>query len=165
MTDGEYAELLSALARKHLKHPGVEWPQKNIAILICPRRGPSASTTSSSVCANSVRHAAAAMEASGILPALDDASELVFAQFRRAAIPREHLEFLLNAGFTQAEVDVLLAIAVNTAAKVASRVPSATALWLQIVLMDASWRVFPARIIVHVNDLITSPNRIGQATK
>jgi hypothetical protein len=51
--------------------------------------------------------------------------ELVFAHFRRAAIPREDLEFLLNAGFTQAEVDVLLAIAVYTAAKVGSRVPSA----------------------------------------
>jgi hypothetical protein len=72
-----------------------------------------------------IRHAAEAMEATGILPALDDAPELVFGHFRRAAIPREDLEVLLTAGFTMAEIDVLFAIAVNTAAKVGSHVPSA----------------------------------------
>jgi hypothetical protein len=55
------------------------------------------------------------MDGAGLLDALDEAPSLVFGQFRRSAIPPEDMEILRQAGFSDDEIEVLLAVAVDQA--------------------------------------------------
>ncbi len=150
MTDEEYTELLKALAANHLKHPGQEWqlifPNSRLSFSEELRSYLSklSSTTrllrvvqdrpedvylrkclAKELEDSPVRRAAAIMDAVGILPALDDVPQLVFAHFRRAAIPKEDIDYLLAAGYTQTEIEVLLTLAIKTAPIVATELPSA----------------------------------------
>ncbi len=60
-----------------------------------------------------------AMDETGLLDALDDAPTLVFRKFERCVIPAEDTELLKRAGFSDAEIEVLLALAVDYAHQLA----------------------------------------------
>jgi hypothetical protein len=51
-----------------------------------------------------------AMEQIGILEALDDATDAVFANLRRSAIPDEDVQFLYRAGIADPELEITIAI-------------------------------------------------------
>jgi hypothetical protein len=130
MTDDEYVSLLKALAGKHLKlptelyHPAylgkvlqrissavrltkvAEEPGADHLLIDSLFGSPSPSP---------VQEAGRLMEEIGLLDALDDAPSLVFGQFRRSAIPTEDIELLRRVGFSDDEVEVLLAVAVERA--------------------------------------------------
>jgi hypothetical protein len=137
MTDDEYASLLRALAGKHLKplQPSL-YP---IPYLQNVLERISSTARLSRVAAervadqilldrlcgeleqSPVEEAARHMDEVGIPDALDDAPSLVFGQFRRSAIPSEDIALLRRAGFTDDEVEVLLAVAVEQAHVLANR--------------------------------------------
>src|ERR1700753_4255527 len=52
------------------------------------------------------------LEDSGLLDALEDAGAVVFAELRRSVIPNEDIKFLRQGGFTDDEIEVLLAAAI-----------------------------------------------------
>lgn len=56
-----------------------------------------------------------ALEEIGILAALEDAGSVVFAELRRQAIPEEDIDFLIKAGYTNEEIEILFAIAIHEA--------------------------------------------------
>jgi hypothetical protein len=138
VTDEEYKRLLAALALKHLRAPRAVSPPgdpnrrelrpqqlddvSSLARLVNaaasdPRQDPELMRLVRRRLQQDspVAIAASALDESGILDALDDASPLVFAEFRRDAIPEEDLNLLRRAGFTEAEVEVLIAVAVDHA--------------------------------------------------
>ena len=51
----------------------------------------------------------------GLLAALEDANPVVFADLRREAIPPEDIQFLIKAGYTNEEIEVLLLLALHKA--------------------------------------------------
>jgi hypothetical protein len=56
-----------------------------------------------------------AVEETGILAALEDAGSVVFAELRRSAIPEEDIDFLIKAGYTNEEIEILFALAIHEA--------------------------------------------------
>lgn len=55
-----------------------------------------------------VSRAAMAMERTGLLNAIDDGGEAVFAELRRSAIPDEDVRMLRNAGYSDGEIEMIL---------------------------------------------------------
>jgi len=137
MTDEEYRHFLTALARKHLRYlPSYNQAQRdyynpdylrNMLGLWCEnsrmlkllrdfeepdlvRRVVERIRDS-----GPVKLSAQAMEASGILPALDEARELALGELRRSSIPPEDADYLRSAGFDDRELEVLLVLAVHGA--------------------------------------------------
>jgi hypothetical protein len=135
MTDDEYTRLLSALAGKHLRSPR----QGNVQL---ERDLETLSSTARLLKAVSERRddqflldhllqelnkdspierAGRHLEEVGILDALDEAPSLVFGHLRRSVVPREDIEFLRRAGYTDDEIEVLLAVAIDQARVLANR--------------------------------------------
>jgi hypothetical protein len=56
-----------------------------------------------------------ALEDTGILNALEDAGQVVFREMRREAVPQEDYQLLSAAGFTNDEIEILLASAIHDA--------------------------------------------------
>jgi hypothetical protein len=141
MTDEEYLRLLNALGSKHLCYPqSLQFPTPTPRSY---DRGPMEELHSMlghvsdtlrllksmkgrddpglldrllhNLALSPVRMATTAMEASGILDALDDAPDLVLGELRRSVIPKEEEEYLRNAGFDADDIEVLLALAVYRA--------------------------------------------------
>jgi len=56
-----------------------------------------------------------ALKDTGVLAALEDAGPVVFAGLRRQAIPEEDIDFLIKAGYTNEEVEILFAVAIHQA--------------------------------------------------
>ena len=137
MTDEEYRQFLTALARKHLRYlpsydqalrdyyyPGhlrsmlgfwsenlrtlkllKDFEEPDLVRRVAERIRDSAP----------VKLSAEAMEAAGILAALDDAHELALGELRRSSIPPEDAEYLRSAGFDEHETEVFLALAIHGA--------------------------------------------------
>ncbi len=55
----------------------------------------------------------AAMERAGILEALHDATDAVFSNLRRSAIPDEDVEFLYRAGISNPELEITITIEIR----------------------------------------------------
>ena len=128
MTDEEYCALLKALAAKHLKIIGQRQSDAQQALERLSSTARILKATGDSGAdqvlmdrllkefePSPIDQAGSLMEEAGILDALDDARSLTFGEFRRSAIPQEDVELLRRAGFTDAEVEVLLAVAVEHA--------------------------------------------------
>lgn len=144
MTDDEYQRLLRALAAKHLMARGVNTDlryllQKNEEL----RRDLMEISASARVLkvidrgdgvypaddvyrifptlrerllrVSPIERTRIALEDTGILAALEDAGSVVFAELRRQAIPPEDTQFLLEAGYTNDEIEILLANAIYEA--------------------------------------------------
>ena len=142
MTDEEYKRLLEALASKHLRPPAGKSRRGSATF---DERGPEFLSEVSALARlvnaaasdpkldkdllqvlsrriaqeHPIEKARDAMDEVGMLDALDDAPLLVFGEFRRSAIPDEDVEMLRRAGFTDAEIEVFLALAVEYAHRLA----------------------------------------------
>ena len=83
------------------------------------------------------------MEDAGLLNALEDSPSLLFGQFRKSAIPPEETEILKQAGFSDDEIEVLLAEAVDQAHKMATHgiQPSTVIAETTVALNDAITRL------------------------
>jgi hypothetical protein len=139
MTDDEYIAFLRALARKHL---GFRRPEDGAADLLFEvgrlRRElaelsalvrrmkafadglDSESATSSFIeellsGRSPIERAVGALERSGILAALEDGGVVVLSGLRRKAIPEDDIAFLREAGFTDDEIEIQIAIAIQMA--------------------------------------------------
>src|SRR5438552_768175 len=135
MTDGEYTAFLNALAGKHLRailnrELDATYIQRELERLSSAARllkvagrssdGALIQSLFDELGKYPVELAGRIMEESGILDALDDAPSLVFGQFRRSVIPAEDIELLRRAGYTDDEIEVFLAIAVERAHVIAA---------------------------------------------
>jgi hypothetical protein len=138
MTDEEYKILLSALARKHLRPP----PQGYAHLEHDLERLSSTARLLKAVSARKydqylldhflqeldkeypIQRAFRHLEEVGILDALDEAPSLVFGHLRRSVIPREDIELLRNAGYTDDEIEIMLALAIDRAHVLANRTES-----------------------------------------
>jgi hypothetical protein len=129
MTDDEYREYLTALARKYLKvlplhrdfhHMPGELAYEIERLSSNARFVKAVSERSENgallkVVAEEVRNAYVdqvihAMERSGVLAALDEAPEITFGNLRQSVIPPEDAELLRNAGVEHPEAEITLVI-------------------------------------------------------
>ena len=138
MTDEEYQRLLSALAGKHLRglhanrQRGPVLPEESLRVRL--EEISSLARLVNAAAADRrdddelhhllarrlredspIENATDAMDAVGLLDALDDAPAVVFGEFRRQVVPAEDVEMLKRAGFTDDEIEILLALAVEYA--------------------------------------------------
>lgn len=129
MTDDEYREYLTALARKYLKvltlHRGfhhmagelayeIEWLSSK-ARLVRAVSEHSENEALLKVVAKEVENAdvsnvIGAMERSGVLAALDEAPEITFRNLRQSVIPAEDVELLRRAGVENPDAEITLII-------------------------------------------------------
>jgi hypothetical protein len=127
MTDEEYKKFLTALAAKHVR-PGAIGDSKDIENLQNSMRN--MTRVSRRVqdareeqfhekfleeLAHELRQTPlsdgfAAMDRIGVLEALDDATDAVFSNLRRSAIPDEDVQFLYRAGFADPELEITILI-------------------------------------------------------
>lgn len=142
MTPDEYRDLLKALAAKHIRaprfdqnrppfHDGDQWLHllDDVSALARLANAVAADRRQDEQLLHVLRRrlaeespvelATSMMDEVGILDALDDAQSLVFGNFSRSAVPEEDIELLRRAGFSNAEIEVLLALAVEYAHKMA----------------------------------------------
>src|SRR6266849_5173051 len=129
MTDDEYREFLTALARKHLRPLGlrlgpegtVEHVKYDIERLSSVARFVKVVSERSDnsvlvkACADELRntyvgHVVDAMERAGVLAALDEAADITFANLRRSVIPDEDLLFLRHAGVEDPDAEITIII-------------------------------------------------------
>jgi hypothetical protein len=131
MTDEEYREFLSALARRHVstkrwrRHFGPMGVDEHLRYEI-ERLGSAARLVKVAseradkqelldVVANELRNTylgpvAQAMDESGVLDALDEAPDITFPNLRRSAIPDEDVELLRHAGVDDPEAMITIII-------------------------------------------------------
>jgi hypothetical protein len=130
MTDDEYRDYLAALARKHLRvsaihrfgpasamehlHYDIERLSSvaRFARAVSERAG---SPELLKALGEELRHAYVdhlvhVMEESGVLPALDEAPDITFAEFRRSVIPEEDVYLLRRAGVEDPDAEITLLI-------------------------------------------------------
>lgn len=134
MTDDEYLHFLTALAGKHLRYPqphqaadlrrALDHVSGTLHLLKVVKDREDIILLGRLV-DDLLEHSPVgktkeAMEASGILDALDDAHDVVLGELRRSAIPREDEEYLRSAGFDAHDIEVLLVLAVHGAHALAS---------------------------------------------
>ena len=136
MTNEEYTKFLKALAGKHLSTQGYKtklkaYDDSNEAfrsdlrdlasivrflrfIIDRPNDEELVSKFLVELSDNShlVGSAVTALEIAGILNALEDAGEVVFGELRREAIPSVDYHLLSQAGYSNDEVEVLIAVAI-----------------------------------------------------
>jgi len=132
MTDEEYVKFLTALAAKHVYPRGIREPElerlhNNMNHLMQLSRqlqdlrerpgdrGQRDADIVKKEFLTSLRQAHvfdgfAAMDDVGILEALDDAPDAVFANLRRSAIPDEDVQFLYRAGIENPELEITITI-------------------------------------------------------
>ena len=172
MTDEEYLNLLTALAKKHLRLSGRQSHMSDEALrlyrilehvsgtmhLLKVLRDRDDSILLERLVEelkehSPVRTATDLLEAWGILDALDDAPGLVLSELRRPAIPREDEEYLRIAGFDSHDIEVLFAVAIHQAHALAStdKMPSdvaeeaAQALQTVLQTLQSPTSVFPPK--------------------
>ncbi len=133
MTDEEYKRFLTALAAKHLRpraigdFKDIESLQYSMSNMTRVSRRvqdareeqshekPRYESISLEELANELRKTPlsdgfAAMYRVGIVDALDDATDAVFSNLRRSAIPDEDVQFLYRAGFADPELEITILI-------------------------------------------------------
>ena len=133
MTDEEYKKFLTALASKHVSPRGMRDSEelerlhdKLKSLMRLSRqvqdlrdepfgKRPSDASVPPERFLHELRQTPvfdgfAAMDRVGILEALDDATDAVFANLRRSAIPDEDVEFLYRAGIAQPELEITITI-------------------------------------------------------
>jgi hypothetical protein len=131
MTDEEYSSFIKALARIHLGHFRVARERADDTRRAFDRvsatvrlwklareldaEGALLNQLLEQLEVSPVADVRRIMDGAGLLDALDEAPSLVFGQFRRSAIPPEDMEILRQAGFSDDEIEVLLAVAVDQA--------------------------------------------------
>lgn len=145
MTDQEYISFLKALAGKHLRPAPKPPVAKDIkeeleqisAIartwkIVADRRGKDEGLLRG-LCEQleqfRLEEVRKQMDEVGILDALDDVPSLVFGQFRRSVIPGEDIDVLRQAGFSNDDVEVLLAVALEHARFLAGAIENAYVLY------------------------------------
>lgn len=126
MTDEEYREFLSALARKHFRPPISRLRERPDAEFVVKRMA-STARLNQAVAERSdlaeLRHALAeelrrspvkmaleVLERTGVVEALEEVPDLVFANLRRSAIPDEDLAFMRDAGIRDPEGEMTIVI-------------------------------------------------------
>jgi hypothetical protein len=133
MTDDDYAELLNALAAKQLKWYRVDplyvvdirhelervTGCAHILKAVARRLGDEAllAKLAAELERSPLEIASLLMEEAGILDALDEAPNLIFRECRCSAVPAENIEFLRRAGFSDAEINILLFLVAENAEK------------------------------------------------
>lgn len=129
MTDDEYREYLTALARRHFRAEGfhrfgpegpghLAYDIERLSSVARFVRAVSERSENSALlkeCAQElgnvyVEHIIDAMDHTGMLPALDDAPETTFSNLRRSAIPEEDAHFLRRAGVDEPEAEITILI-------------------------------------------------------
>jgi hypothetical protein len=138
MTDDDYQRLLRALAAKHLVARGILTDPHFLLHKHTDLRGDLEAVSASARLLKVIQDAPnnvdliqilreqlsqrspiertkKALEDTGILAALDEAGPVVFAELRRQAIPQEDIQFLVAAGYTNEEIEILFAIAIHEA--------------------------------------------------
>lgn len=140
MNDKDYQRLLRALAAKHLA--AEPWMRREVLYLINVDQDLRHDLESLSVSArllkliqrrpgdtaledklredllqqpSPIERTTRALQMTGILAALEEAGPVVFAELRRKAIPEEDSQFLREAGYTDAEIEILFAVAIHYA--------------------------------------------------
>jgi hypothetical protein len=135
MTDEEYRSFLEALGRIHLRRLRVSLEEAEsircafgrVAGLVrLWRRATEADANGPLLhqlleeLGQSLQDLERIMDKVGMLDALDDTPSILFGQFRKSAIPPEEKEILRSVGFTDDEVEIFLAVAVDRAHVLAS---------------------------------------------
>lgn len=135
MTDDEYQRLLNALAAKHItgralptdpnyQHVEIRNDLEAVSaaahLLKAVQALPNDPALLNSLReqllqASPIERTKKAFEETGLLAALEDANPVVFADLRREAIPPEDIQFLIKAGYTNEEIEVLLLLALHKA--------------------------------------------------
>ena len=126
LSDKEFQELLTALAHKHLRHEFLRAEsaglQKNTDELLSTRRFLQAlldrperaalfsDALSQELRETSVKSIVTALHDSGILDALDELPQLVFANLRRSVVPEEDIGIFRRAGIDDPEAEMILLI-------------------------------------------------------
>ncbi|HEU4479078.1 MAG TPA: hypothetical protein VFR80_11215 [Pyrinomonadaceae bacterium] len=136
MTDDEYQRLLNALAAKHITGQALHTAPNYLTNQHTEIRNDLEAVSAAAhllkvvqarpndpVLLNSLREqllqtppierTKKALEDTGLLAALEDANPVVFAELRREAIPQEDIHFLIKAGYTNEEIEVLLLLALH----------------------------------------------------
>lgn len=138
MTDEEYFQLLNALAAKYLAAKGhrrdphylwhenerlradLESASEAARLLKVVQDRPDDTYLLNALRerltkTSPIERAKTALEETGLLESLEEAGSVVFKQLRRRSIPLEDTRFLRDAGYTDDEIEILFALAIDKA--------------------------------------------------